>query len=202
MLDIYASLLPLNRTTLLCSSDSHRTSGSSVGSKDAPPRDYLGQERGSQDEQQQSQGGQLQGASACTARPRRHRIEHVQHIAGPSTAQRMAEVGVVATPNPLHLLADAAILEARLGRERAGAGRSYAFSTLMQVTAGVMEGLSWCACVCVFCFVCLLHGDNPAARRLKYKARWVDAGAVRRKTGQCSCSRAPQPPNKRGQAGA
>jgi len=69
------------------------------------------------------------------SKPRRHRIEHAQHIAGPSTAQRMAAAGVLTTPNPLHLLADAAILESRLGAARAGPGRSYPLKTLLKVRA-------------------------------------------------------------------
>ena len=69
-----------------------------------------------------------------------HRIEHVQHIPGPAAARRLAAAGVAVTPNPLHLLADAGILEARLGRERAGAGRSYALRTLLD--AGVTAALA------------------------------------------------------------
>ena len=83
------------------------------------------------------------GSSQIPARPGGkppHRIEHVQHISGPGTAQQLAAAGVAVTPNPLHLLADAGILEARLGRERAGAGRSYALRTLLD--AGVMAALA------------------------------------------------------------
>jgi predicted amidohydrolase YtcJ len=79
---------------------------------------------GSSAERGQQQQGQ-QGRRAP------HRVEHAQHISGPAAASRMAAAGVAATPNPLHLLADVGVLQARLGAERAGAGRAYAFRTLL-----------------------------------------------------------------------
>lgn len=59
------------------------------------------------------------GNATATPRPA-HRIEHAQHISGPRTAARMAAAGVTATPNPMHLPADAPLLVSRLGAERAG----------------------------------------------------------------------------------
>lgn len=72
-----------------------------------------------------------------------HRIEHAQHIYGPGTAAALAAAGVAVTPNPQHLLADRAVLLSRLGAERAGAGRTYAFRTLLR--AGVLSafGSDW-----------------------------------------------------------
>lgn len=92
-------------------------------------------------------GGSIgNGSGSTSARPAGrapHRIEHVQHISGPATAQRLAAAGVAVTPNPLHLLADAGILEARLGRERAGAGRSYALRTLLEANVTAALASDW-----------------------------------------------------------
>ncbi|GAB4817570.1 hypothetical protein N2152v2_004616 [Parachlorella kessleri] len=99
-----------------------------------------------------SLSGSSSGAKAAAAaaaagpprsKPRRHRIEHAQHVVGPSTAHSMAAAGVLATPNPLHLLADAAILESRLGAARAGPGRSYAFKTLLKAGVGLAFATDW-----------------------------------------------------------
>lgn len=92
-----------------------------------------------------SSGGSSSSGST-SARPAGrvpHRIEHVQHISGPATARRLAAAGVAVTPNPLHLLADAGILEARLGRERAGAGRSYALRTLLEANVTAALASDW-----------------------------------------------------------
>ncbi|KAL4431236.1 hypothetical protein ABPG75_006492 [Micractinium tetrahymenae] len=92
-----------------------------------------------------SRGSSSSGGGATEPGRRRppHRIEHAQHISGPATAAAMATAGVAATPNPQHLLADRAVLLPRLGAERAGAGRTYAFRTLLQ--AGVVSafGSDW-----------------------------------------------------------
>ena len=74
---------------------------------------------------------------------RRHRIEHVQHIAGPQTAEALASTATFAVVNPLHLLEDAAMLEERLGPVRAGAGRSFALATLMEAGVPVAFGSDW-----------------------------------------------------------
>lgn len=62
-----------------------------------------------------------------------HRVEHAQHVSGPETAAAFAATGTWAVVNPLHLPLDVAALEPRLGRERGGEGRSYAFATLQKV---------------------------------------------------------------------
>ena len=81
--------------------------------------------------------------SGPAARVSPHRIEHAQHISGPAAAARLAAAGVAVTPNPLHLLADAGILEARLGRERAGAGRTYALGTLLRASVTAALASDW-----------------------------------------------------------
>lgn len=71
------------------------------------------------------------------------RIEHVQHIAGPETARRMAALGAYAVINPLHLLADAPMLERRLGAARAGPDRAYAWRTLADAGVKLACGSDW-----------------------------------------------------------
>jgi predicted amidohydrolase YtcJ len=83
------------------------------------------------------------GGGGGDGRERQHRIEHAQHISGPGVARRMAAARVAATPNPLHLLADRLLLEARLGLERAGAGRTYAFRTLLEAGVLAAFGSDW-----------------------------------------------------------
>lgn len=56
--------------------------------------------------------------------PLRHRIEHAQHLSGPEAVKRMAEAGVLAITNPLHLLSDAELMGRRLGPLRAGGSGS------------------------------------------------------------------------------
>ena len=90
-------------------------------------------------EQRQQQQRQQQQA----ARRRPHRIEHAQHIAGACTAAALAAAGVAVTPNPQHLLADLPVLVPRLGAERAGAGRTYAFRTLLQAGVTSAFGSDW-----------------------------------------------------------
>lgn len=68
------------------------------------------------------------GSKEGRKKARKHRIEHAQHTRGLATAQEMARLGVVTTPNPLHLLSDADILEPRLGADRAA--KAYAFKTI------------------------------------------------------------------------
>jgi predicted amidohydrolase YtcJ len=65
----------------------------------------------------------------------RHRIEHAQHTRNTAEVRaKMAKLGIVTTPNPLHLLADGNILESRLGKERVDHG-AYAFKTLCSPTS-------------------------------------------------------------------
>lgn len=64
---------------------------------------------------------------------RRHRIEHVQHLSSTAAAATLAESGILAVVNPLHLLDDRDVMIQRLGLERSGVGRAFAYNTLQKV---------------------------------------------------------------------
>ena len=64
---------------------------------------------------------------------RRHRVEHVQHLSGPDTMEVLREAGVVAVTNPLHLMSDLNIIEARLGKGRAKPDLAFPSKALLQV---------------------------------------------------------------------
>lgn len=64
---------------------------------------------------------------------RRHRVEHVQHLSGPDTMEALREAGVVAVTNPLHLMSDLDIIEARLGKGRAKPDLAFPSKALLQV---------------------------------------------------------------------
>lgn len=64
---------------------------------------------------------------------RKHRVEHVQHLSGPSALEALREAGVVAVTNPLHLLSDLDIIEAKLGQDRAKPGLAFPSNALLQV---------------------------------------------------------------------
>ena len=64
---------------------------------------------------------------------RRHRIEHVQHLSGPHALEALREADAVAVTNPLHLLSDLDIIEARLGRARAKPDLAFPSKALLQV---------------------------------------------------------------------
>jgi predicted amidohydrolase YtcJ len=95
-------------------------------------------------------GGEGGAAGAATGAAQRQRerslpprIEHAQHISGAATASRIAAAGIAVTPNPLHLLADGALLARRLGAERAGAGRAHAYGTLLRAGVLTAFGSDW-----------------------------------------------------------
>lgn len=74
-----------------------------------------------------------------TIRHLRHRIEHAQHTKNSAIVRaKMGQLGIVITPNPLHLLADQNILESRLGKERVDHG-AYAFKTLCSPHSSSLE---------------------------------------------------------------
>jgi predicted amidohydrolase YtcJ len=83
------------------------------------------------------------GAQRSGLNPLRHRIEHAQHISGPGAAQRLASSGVYAVPNPLHLLSDRHMMLARLGQERAAAGRAFAYRAMLEAGAPLAFGSDW-----------------------------------------------------------
>ena len=64
---------------------------------------------------------------------RRHRVEHSQHVSGPDTLEVLREAGVVAVTNPLHLMSDLDIIEARLGKGRAKPDLAFPSKALLQV---------------------------------------------------------------------
>jgi len=76
-------------------------------------------------------------------RPQRHRLEHVQHVKGKETLERLASANIVASVNPLHLLDDADMMLEKLGEMRSGAGRSYAFKSMLESNVSVVFGSDW-----------------------------------------------------------
>lgn len=64
---------------------------------------------------------------------RKHRIEHAQHLSGPSALDALRDADVVAVTNPLHLLSDLDIIEAKLGLDRAKPGLAFPTKALLQV---------------------------------------------------------------------
>lgn len=63
----------------------------------------------------------------------RHRVEHVQHVAGPESLKAMKEAGIVAVTNPLHLVPDLEIIQAALGDERSHANLAFPSRALLKV---------------------------------------------------------------------
>ncbi len=71
--------------------------------------------------------------STSSAAVRRHRVEHAQHLSGPHAVEALRAAGVVAVTNPLHLMSDVDIMEARLGKGRARPGLAFPSRALLQV---------------------------------------------------------------------
>lgn len=67
--------------------------------------------------------------------PRRHRIEHAQHLSGAGAVATLSKQQTVAVVNPLHLLSDMHIMTDRLGRERSGADHAFAYQAMLKVRA-------------------------------------------------------------------
>ena len=78
------------------------------------------------------------GNSSSSSSRLQHRIEHVQHISSPAAAARMAAAGLSGVPNPQHLLSDWPMLLPKLGFNRSGPDRAFAFKSLWG--AGVVLG--------------------------------------------------------------
>lgn len=72
-----------------------------------------------------------------------HRIEHVQHISSAATAAKMASLGLSGVPNPQHLLTDRYMLVSKLGVERAGPERAFAYKTLSDAGVSLGFGSDW-----------------------------------------------------------
>jgi len=77
---------------------------------------------------------------AATADVPPPRIEHAQHLSA-GAESRMAAAGVIASMQPIHLVADAPWLERRIGPERAR--RSYAVRTLAEAGVPIALGSDW-----------------------------------------------------------
>lgn len=77
---------------------------------------------------------------ANPGRDLRLRAEHAQHISS-GAAQRMGELGVVASIQPAHILDDAPFIRERLGEDREG--RSYAFGDLDRAGVPLAMGSDW-----------------------------------------------------------
>ncbi|KAM5551681.1 protein LONG AFTER FAR-RED 3 [Rosa sericea] len=73
-------------------------------------------------------------------RDRRFRIEHAQHLA-PGTPARFGKLGIVASVQPEHLLADAESVNKKLGIDRAQ--RSYLFQSLLGSNVELAFGSDW-----------------------------------------------------------
>jgi len=82
-------------------------------------------------------------ANADATPPPRHRIEHAQHIAGNETAAKLAAARITTTPNPLHLAADAPLLERRLGGNRGGPRHAYPFDVFRDLGVDMGMATDW-----------------------------------------------------------
>jgi predicted amidohydrolase YtcJ len=65
--------------------------------------------------------------------PRRHRIEHVQHVSGPDAMSAFSQQQTVAVVNSLHLLSDMHIMTDRLGKQRGSAEHAFAYNAMLKV---------------------------------------------------------------------
>ncbi len=72
---------------------------------------------------------------------RRFRVIHAQHLAGPETAERMAELGVIAEVQPYHAIDDMRWMEERIGPDRIR--WTYAFRTLHEAGVTLSFGSDW-----------------------------------------------------------
>lgn len=73
-------------------------------------------------------------------RDRRLRVEHAQHLR-PQDYRRFAELGVVASMQPYHIIDDGRWAEGRIGKQRCAS--SYALRSLLDVGAKVAFGSDW-----------------------------------------------------------
>jgi predicted amidohydrolase YtcJ len=73
-------------------------------------------------------------------RDRRYRIEHAQHLR-PQDYRRFAELGVIASMQPYHVIDDGRWAEGRIGPERCAS--SYAFRSLLDAGAKLAFGSDW-----------------------------------------------------------
>ncbi|QJW99949.1 amidohydrolase [Frigoriglobus tundricola] len=74
------------------------------------------------------------------ARDRRFRIEHAQHVR-PEDYKRFAELGVIASMQPYHVIDDGRWAEGRIGAKRCAS--SYAYRSLLDAGAKLAFGSDW-----------------------------------------------------------
>jgi predicted amidohydrolase YtcJ len=79
-------------------------------------------------------------AKANGPRDRRFRIEHAQHLR-PQDYRRFAELGVIASMQPYHIIDDGRWAEGRIGKKRCSS--SYAARSLLDAGAKVAFGSDW-----------------------------------------------------------
>lgn len=79
-------------------------------------------------------------AKANGPRERRFRIEHSQHLR-PEDYRRFAELGVIASMQPFHVIDDGRWAEGRIGAERCSS--SYAYAALLKAGAKLAFGTDW-----------------------------------------------------------
>ncbi len=72
---------------------------------------------------------------------RRFRVIHAQHLRGPETAEKMAELGVIAEVQPFHAIDDMRWMEERIGSERIR--WTYAFRTMDEAGVVLSFGSDW-----------------------------------------------------------
>jgi predicted amidohydrolase YtcJ len=72
---------------------------------------------------------------------RRFRVIHAQHLRGPETARRMAEIGAIAEVQPFHTIDDMRWMEERIGPDRIR--WTYAFRTLHDAGVRLSFGSDW-----------------------------------------------------------
>jgi predicted amidohydrolase YtcJ len=90
----------------------------------------------------------IQGYENCSdvvganvARQLRLRVEHCQHVHSVSQLARMADLGVVASVQPCHLLFDGSYVEQLIGAERKN--QTYLFKTMREKMVAVAFGSDW-----------------------------------------------------------
>src|SRR5262249_41269628 len=81
-----------------------------------------------------------EAVKANGARDRRFRVEHAQHLR-PQDYARFAELGVVASMQPYHIIDDGRWAEGRIGARRCAS--SYACRALLDARAKVAFGSDW-----------------------------------------------------------
>lgn len=77
------------------------------------------------------------------ATPRRHRVEHAQHLSGADAVAAFSQQQTVAVVNPLHLLSDMHIMTDRLGVERSGADRAFAYAAMLKAGVALAFASDW-----------------------------------------------------------